>query len=497
MISSKAKFSFVLIPMFLLYPFFSFGQGPGNGAPFRMGEVVVGGPPSDLPPGTTVVKYLPHANLTVVGVETGKEWGMVQKYRLKGKRAGLNYIAKASFTPNDQYYGSYQWNFRHIQSEEAWHITHGEGVTIAVLDTGLAPGGRDGIGCVSPGYDVVNHDDDPLDRNGHGTHVSGTIAQNTNNGVGVAGLAYASCIMPVKVLDDSGSGTFADIAEGIRFAVDGPDDAMTNDGAHVINMSLGTDARFGITSNEIMDPALAYAREKGVTVVCAAGNEGWSSNVSYPAININTIAVGATGPGDTRVSYSNYGLGLDIMAPGGDMTVDLDGNGSGDGILQETIGKNGRFGYFLYQGTSMAAPHVSAVAALIISAGLAQQPSVAVDPASVYERITSTALDLDPYAFDSQTANGLVQAADALNYSPCTDSDRDGYCSGDDCNDTNSFVNPGVDEVCGDNIDNNCNKATDENPPCAQPTCIAKNGPCTKNTDCCSRSCLRIKKICL
>ncbi len=122
----------------------------------------------------------------------------------------------------------------------------------------------------------MNGDNDPMDGDGHGTHVSGTIAQTTNNNKGVAGLAHGACIMPVKVLDDNGSGSFADIADGIYYAV--------NNGALVINMSLGTNARFNIRNDLTMDPALDYAFSNGVTVVCASGNDGFKKNISYPAI---------------------------------------------------------------------------------------------------------------------------------------------------------------------------------------------------------------------
>ncbi|MHC4067926.1 MAG: S8 family serine peptidase, partial [Planctomycetota bacterium] len=300
---------------------------PGGGAPFRAGEVVVAGAPTELPEDVEVIKHLPHANLTVVGVDSGREWGLIQQLRASGRRAGLNYLAKASAIPNDALY-PFQWHFQSVQAEAAWGLSTGSGVTVAVLDTGLRMGGPDGIGCVVPGWDVVNADSEPSDGDGHGTHVSGTIAQYTNNSTGVAGLAYDACVMPVKVLDDTGNGNFADIADGIYYAVD--------NGAQVINMSLGTDARFRIRRDPIMDPALEYAHSNGVTVVCAAGNDGFKRNVSYPAISATTIAVGATDLGNTVTRYSNRGQGLDLVAPGGDVTADLNGDGYADGVLQET-----------------------------------------------------------------------------------------------------------------------------------------------------------------
>lgn len=202
--------------------------------PFMKGQVVLQGQPENLPENLKRIKYLPRADLTIVAVEPGREWGQIQSLRAKGFRAHLNLKAKAFFEPDDQFY-SYQWHFPLIQSEQAWDLSTGYNIVVAVLDTGLkTDGAEDGIACVLSGYDVVNTDYEPIDGDGHGTHVSGTISQATSNGKGVAGLAYGACILPVKVLDDEGSGSFADIAEGVYYAVD--------NGAKVINLSLGINA---------------------------------------------------------------------------------------------------------------------------------------------------------------------------------------------------------------------------------------------------------------
>jgi serine protease len=314
---------------------------PGGGAPFRTGEVVVTGAPAGLPEDLEVIKYLPYANLSVVAVEPGKEWGQVQRLRATGRRAGLNHLARASFVPNDPYH-SLQWHLSAVQAEAAWDVTDGTGVVVAVLDTGLASGGEDQIGCVSAPYDAIDGDTDPVDGDGHGTHVAGTVAQATHNGVGVAGLAFGACVMPVKVLDDAGVGTFADIAEGIRYAV--------NNGAHVINMSLSTNARFKLKNDPVVDPALDHAYMNHVTVVCAAGNDGSRANVGYPAIHPTTIGVGGTDYANKIARYSNRGEGLDLVAPGGDSTKDLNGDGYMDGVLQETH-QSGEWGYWFFTGT--------------------------------------------------------------------------------------------------------------------------------------------------
>lgn len=430
--------------------------------PYVEGEVAVIADPMELL-AHKVKKYLPNAGISVIEVESGKEWGLVQKLRAKGKRAGLNLIATKS-TADPLY--SYQWHFPAVQAEDAWVGTAGAGVIVAVLDTGLKTAGPDGIDCVEPGYDVVNTDDDPQDGDGHGTHVSGTIAQYTNNSTGAAGLAYDACIMPIKVLDDNGSGDFADIAEGIYIAV--------NNGAGVINMSLGTNARLGVTSHSIMDVALDYAYSNGVTVVAASGNDGSRKNVSYPAIYLTTIAVGATDLRNKVTRYSNKGKGLDLVAPGGDLGRDDNGDGYGDGVLQETYGiKNDGsegWGYFFYQGTSMASPHVAAAAAMLISNGTATTPD------EIRQVLAGSALDLDDAGFDSSSGHGLLQVYDALVYDSagggdpdpgtCTDADGDGWCVEDgDCDDSNGAINPGANDTRGrkgrDGVDNDCNGIVD------------------------------------
>ncbi len=226
--------------------------------------------------------------------------------------------------------------------------------------------------------------------------MAGTIAESTNNSEGVAGIAYGASIMPVKVLNSGGSGTYAAIASGIRFAAD--------NGAKVINLSLG-----GSSGSLTLESALKYAFDKGVTVVAASGNDG-SGSVSYPAAyNSYVIAVGATRFDNTRAKYSNYGTALDIVAPGGDSAVDQNGDGYGDGILQQTFsGSYGNFGYFFLQGTSMAAPHVAGVAALVVAHGAATSPN------DVRTALESTADDLGAVGRDNTYGFGLLDAAGAI-----------------------------------------------------------------------------------
>jgi serine protease len=249
------------------------------------------------------------------------------------------------------------------------------------------------------GYDFVNEDSHPNDDQGHGTHLTGTIAQNTNNGIGVAGVAFGCSIMPVKVKSSLGTGSHFDIARGIYFAV--------NNGAKVINMSFG-----GEGESVTLRDAVGYAYYRGVTVVCAAGNEFLEGNpVTYPAAYDDyCVAVGAIRYDETRAYYSNTGSYLDVVAPGGDIPMDQNGDGYPDGILQRTFGMDPNdFAYWFFQGTSTAAPHVSGAAALLISNGVT-------NPDKVREVIEKTAKDIGPAGWDEEYGWRLINISSALNY---------------------------------------------------------------------------------
>ena len=293
---------------------------------------------------------------------------------------------------NDPYL-KYQWNLPAIQAAAAWDVSTGEGITVAIIDTGIDFRAPDLANTQHlPGFDFANNDADPTDDQGHGTHVAGTVAQSTNNGTGVAGVAFNARLLPIKVLGSDGQGSYEAIIQGLYYAVD--------QGAKVINMSLA-----GKAGSQSLQEAVAFAHSKGVVVVAAAGNS--NSSIEFPAAyDESVIAVGATNFSNVRSPYSNFGPQIDIVAPGGDVGVDQNGDGYGDGIIQQTFKTGSQtYTYLFFEGTSMASPHVAGVAALMLS----RQPNAS--PDEIRDTILRTALNLGP---TEQFGAGLIQARAAI-----------------------------------------------------------------------------------
>ena len=322
-------------------------------------------------------------------------------------QAQPNFYRYADMTPNDPFY-VYQWNLPKIQMPSAWDINAGLAITVAVVDTGVAYEDYAQFKVAPdlastmfvPGWNFINNNAHANDDNAHGTHVAGTIAQTTNNALGTAGIAYQALVMPLKVLNADGVGQDDWVASAIVWAAD--------NGAKVINLSLGSESPSGI-----LEDAVNYAHDKGAVVVAAAGN-GSTGNLSYPAAYPNVIAVGAVRYDETKSGYSNYGTGLSVVAPGGDLSVDQNNDGYPDGVLQQTFDPTSKnpadFAYWFFQGTSMATPHVSGVAALLWARGVATTPD------QIRNALQQTAKDLGQPGWDPTYGYGLIQARAALDW---------------------------------------------------------------------------------
>jgi serine protease len=265
-----------------------------------------------------------------------------------------------------------------------------------------------------PGYDFVNGDAHANDDEGHGTHVASTIAEATNNNDGVAGLAFGCAIMPVKVLDENGDGTFFDVADGIDYAIDYSDGGRNP--VKVINLSLGTEDPGGEFFGTTVKQAIARAHAKGVLVVAASGNSGLGK-VDFPANQQHVVAVGAIDARKELAEYSNTGAEISVVAPGGDCDRNDTANGVGDCVFQQMLdfrfvlqGRYDRFCYCGIHGTSMATPHVSAAAALLYSQGFTSPDAVRAALEQTAERLGGAAAG----GRNDRFGAGLIRPALAL-----------------------------------------------------------------------------------
>lgn len=333
-----------------------------------------------------------------LGSEASDDGVLEQLARIEGvKSLSSERRARTSFVPSDAYVGL-QWGLDTVNAYEAWDIaSDAHEVVVAVLDTGIDWNHPD----IAPniwsdsdgyhGYNFISNNRIPMDDNVnsydgstwvpnthtyHGTHVAGVVGAVMNNGIGIAGLAQVR-LMAVKVMNDSGEGTDSTVASGIRWA--------TDHGAHVITMSLGVDG-----SSAVLRDAVAYASNRRVIMVAASGNSG-SSYVSYPAAYPQVIAVGAVDMTESRAAFSNYGSGLDIMAPG-----------------VQIYSTQGGGGYHYLAGTSTAVPFVAGVAALMLSI------NPALTPVDIGTYTNITARDISRTGYDTMTGWGIVDAFGAV-----------------------------------------------------------------------------------
>lgn len=337
--------------------------------------------------GGVILEQIPALSAVRVYVPSGIENAFIVAMK---SRPGVRYVErngiyKAVYTPNDPYW-NYLWGMTIIQADDAWDIHKGStSVILAIIDTGIEYTHDDlSARYLALGYDWVNNDNDPMDDNGHGTHCAGTAAAIMDNGIGVVGVAQVS-LMAEKVLSAGGTGAWDDLAQAITHAADA--------GANVISMSLG-----GYGYSSLVDDACQYAWNQGCILVGAAGNDNVSL-LHYPAAFDTVIAVSATDRYDGKASYSNYGNWIELAAPGGD------GADYYDWILSTYLDNWYAWAY----GTSMAAPHVSGLAALVWSY------EQSLTNLELREHLHDTSDDLGALGKDQYFGYGRINAYRALN----------------------------------------------------------------------------------
>lgn len=228
------------------------------------------------------------------------------------------------------------WQLKTFNVEQAWRYSQGEDVVVAIIDTGCDMDHDDLKDNIIKGYNMVSRNNNPEDRNGHGTHVAGTIAA-VNNSLGLVGVSPKVKIMPIKALSDSGTGMLNDIADAIYYAIENK--------ADIISMSLGSK-----NGTPIIEKALEKATSACIPIFCAAGNDGNGTDVMFPANNPNTISIGAIDKSLSICDFSCCGESLDFLAPGKDIVSTCYDNG-----------------YAKMSGTSMATPFATGCAALLLS----------------------------------------------------------------------------------------------------------------------------------
>jgi serine protease len=388
------------------------------------GAMATTGPaPTGPPPGIAG-----HADLEA-------KWRTLRAIKQLARQSGVryaepNFLLRATVIPNDPGY-PLQWHYPLVNLPQAWDITTGNSaVIVAVVDSGVLSGHPDLQGRLVTGYDFVSDPARALDGDGrdanpedpgdlqfggsssfHGTHVAGTVAAASNNGSGVAGVAWNARIMPLRALGAGGAGTLDDINQALLYAARLPNASGTLPAqrADIVNLSLGGPGQ-SLAQQDIVN----QVRGAGVIVIASAGNDAQRGNpVNYPAAYAGVVSVGAVTIDKGRAPYSTFNAFVDVAAPGGDMSRDQNGDGYADGVLStlgDDSGASLRFGYVFYQGTSMAAPHVAGVAALMKAVNPALTPA-GFDALLVAGQLT---LDVGPAGRDDQFGYGLVDAYAAV-----------------------------------------------------------------------------------
>ncbi len=290
------------------------------------------------------------------------------------KFAELDMRVSGAATANDPYF-SKAWHLSKIDASKAWDSSQGEGVVIAILDSGVDANHADLRDRLVPGWNVLGGNTDTSDVHGHGTAVAGAAVASTNNGVGVAAVAAGSLIMPVRIADANAYAYWSDVAKGVTWAAD--------NGARVANISYN-----GVSGSSTVQSAARYMRDKGGLVVVAAGNSGGQEAI---AANDSLITVSATDANDAKASWSSYGNYVDLAAPGVSIWTTTRGGG-----------------YQQWSGTSLASPVAAGVAGLMMAA------NPALGPADIETLLFATAVDLGAAGLDTYFGHGRVQAAAAV-----------------------------------------------------------------------------------
>ena len=345
-----------------------------------------------------------------------------------------NFIRQPLLEPNDPGY-DLQWHYPLINLPQAWDVTtgavSGDDVVVAVADTGVLLDHPDFSGQLVDGYDFISDPANAVDGNGidnnpddpgdqaffgvstfHGTHVAGTVAAASDNGVGVAGVSWNAKIMPLRVLGANGGSSF-DIQQAVLYAAGLPNDSgeVPDRPADIINLSLGGPG-FSASDQAVFN----QVREQGVIVVAAAGNDN-TDVPSYPAAYDGVVSVSAVGPDKSRAFYSNFGSSIDVAAPGGDMRFDREGDGFSDGVLSTGGDDSGGAIELIYpfqQGTSMASPHVAGVAALMEAAARNRDDALSPEQFDALLSAGTITEDLGAPGRDDQYGYGMIDARKAV-----------------------------------------------------------------------------------